>query len=115
MKSSLYYECHITTEVIPHDKREQFDKDCKEFGFWASDWKLADTSLKFFATSRDTDLENMRLRMDGLMRLIKSRGIMIWRYKIEDTIIDSKIIDCLGLVDKFQSSTLEDFDKVGVR
>lgn len=110
--NSLYYECHITTDVIPPDKRELFDRLCKNAGFWASDWKLADTSLKFFATSRGHDYTELKSRMCNLILDLKAFDFKVWRYKIEDTILDSKIEDIYNIVDLKSSEILEDFDKV---
>lgn len=112
--SKMYFECHITVEPIPEARVQEFAKLCKEFGFWSSDWALADKTYKFFATSRGVERQDIQERMQSLIKRLKEQRFKVFRYKIEDTILDSNISDELQLLDKVESEILKDFEKIGV-
>lgn len=101
-------------EPIPQAQAEEFTKLCKEFGFWSSDWALADKKYKFFATSRGVERQDIFERMQRLIERLKEQKFKVFRYKIEDTVLDSNISDELQLLDKVESDVLKDFEKTGV-
>ena len=114
-QTSLYYECHVTVEPIEFEEpRALFDTICREFKFWTSEWILKKDGYHFFATSRSTGLAEMQHRMIALMEALISNGFKIWRYKIEDTVVDSKIDSGVFPLSGLQNSLLADFDKVQV-
>ena len=107
MDSKLYYECHVTVEPIPAERQELFGIICKTQKFWSSDWALKTETFKFFATSRGTNYEELKYRMERLIAKLKRCDYKIARYKIEDTVIDSKIDDHLNLLDPVSSGEVE--------
>jgi len=52
-----------------------------------------------FCTARSKSYEDIHGRTVGLIVDLKSAGFKVWRYKIEDTVLDSKYSDVLGLLD----------------
>lgn len=114
MDTNLYYEIHISiTPEELENRKNLFKSICKGRGFWVSDWQLKDKAYTFFATSRAEDQDSAVLKTVGLLHDLRSAGFNTERYKIEKTIIDSKINPILGTVSNF-NEIVNDFDKVGV-
>lgn len=97
-KDWQYYEAHITIEPVFDEQLFLFQELCLDYGFQVSDFLLKkrsrDTAERsqydLFCTTRDADLDVIQKRMADLMSRLKTAGFKIWRYKIEDTIIDSR-------------------------
>lgn len=104
MKSNLYYEAHITIEPA-------FDENLVMAGMIASKYKfkVADLLMKkrevdteerskndTFMTGHDQDSENLTTRMSELIRELQLSGFKVWRYKLEDTVFDSRVEDLYG-------------------
>lgn len=118
-----YFEAHVTIEPVFDDDEPRYlladvdlsdgtpsDLDvlksvAREFKF-----KVADLLMQkrkrgtqerskddTFCTGRSKDLEDLKDRTAGLVRRLTEFGYEVWRYKIEDTILDSKINDEMGL------------------
>lgn len=102
MISRLYYECHITIEPVFGERLALFTDIAGLHDFRVAKLlmqKTLDPSQKdSFCTGRSRDLVELTARMRGLISDLKRGRFQVWRYKIEDTIIDSKIDDELGLV-----------------
>lgn len=104
-KDWQYYEAHITIEPVFGEQLFNFQELCLDFGFQASDFLLKkrpqDTPERSqydqFCTTRDQDLDSIQTRMASLISKLKVAGYKVWRYKIEDTLIDSRheLIDVL--------------------
>ena len=106
LRSRLYYECHITIEPVFDVRLRNFQSICGSFGFRAADLLMKkrdeDTAERSqndtFATGRDNAYEHLLTRMIGLVAALRTNGYQVWRYKIEDTLLDSKAEgDCLKL------------------
>lgn len=103
---SLYYECHITVEPVFDDRLDLMKEICKGWGFRVADLLMqkrkADTPERSmndtFCTGRHCDYDVLHDRMCLLIANLASEGFKIWRYKIEDAIIDSKYVDELGIL-----------------
>lgn len=102
----LYLECHITIEPVFNERLEQASQIALDHKF-----KIANLLMQkrehdqperskhdTFMTSHSQDLDDMKIRMINLIDHLKQYGFKVWRYKIEDVIIDSKIIDELELL-----------------
>jgi hypothetical protein len=104
--SKLYYECHVTIEPV-------FDADLIKVGSIGEKYffRVADllmqkrhedmpTRSKFdtFLTGRHMNYDVLQERMVALVKNLQECGYKIWRYKIEDTILDSKLNDGLNLL-----------------
>ncbi len=105
-KSKLYFESHITIEPVFDDKREKVQKLANEHGF-----RLAELLLKkrsedteersnkdTFMTSNSKYFADINSRTKDLVWHLQKEGFKVWRYKIEDTVLDSKIVDVYGLL-----------------
>lgn len=93
----LYYECHITVEPLYEATRQaEFAETCADFGFRPAKLLMQkgntlETSHRdAFATTRGSDYDDVRSRMERCIIAIRSKGISVWRYKIEDTLLDSR-------------------------
>ena len=119
LETQLYFESHVTIEPVFDDecfkcfghndcisKLQRVQEVCKSHGF-----KLAELLMQkrressqdrskddTFCTGRSKSYEDIHNRMVGLIVDLKSDGFKVWRYKIEDIIMDSKQNDILGLL-----------------
>jgi hypothetical protein len=104
---SLYYEAHVTVEPLFGDKLDIFKKICREKGFTVADLLMQrrkeDTPERSkndsFCTGRSPTFGELKTRMVEVIETLKANQIKVWRYKIEDTLLDSKIQpDPLGIL-----------------
>lgn len=104
--TKLYYEAHVTIEPVFDERRERAKELSKHYGF-----KLADLLMKkrkhdteersskdTFMTGHDIHYESIKERACNLIMQLKANGFTVWRYKIEDTICDSRIEDVFNLL-----------------
>lgn len=101
------YECHITIEPV-------FDERLAQAKVLAGlvEFKVASLYMKrdreatelrsendTFMTGHDQDFDNIQERMGDLVALLRLNGFNVWRYKIEQILVDSKYQgDTLGLL-----------------
>lgn len=105
---TIYYEAHITIEPVFGPRLEAFKEIADLEGFRVADLlmqkRLEDTPArsKFdsFCTGRSESLTDLRTRMEALIRWLQHHGFQVWRYKIEDTLMDSRYKDVLNLLSK---------------
>ena len=105
-RSKMYYECHVTIEPIFDDRLMTAQEIAKRHGFRVAELLMQrrkeDTQERSkddtFMTGRSSLKDDLISRMRALMLELSSCGFMVWRYKIEDTIIDSKIDDVFGVL-----------------
>lgn len=103
---SLYYECHITIEPVFDDRLKYFKQLCRDYHFRVADLLMQKRQLDLptrsqydtFCTGRHIDKQVLMDRMVELIQLLSEQGFDVWRYKIEDTLIDSKHTDSLKLL-----------------
>lgn len=93
-----YLEAHVT--VCP--KGSFFEKVAqvgRAYGFWASaiskDESGEEVPGDFILTTRDTNLDRLRARMQDLISRLKAEAYKPTRFKVEDCMVDSKEGDCL--------------------
>jgi hypothetical protein len=103
----LYLEAHVTIEPVFGQRREQAAEIAKQFKF-----RLAELLMKkerdateersdkdTFMTGHSKSKRDIINRTAALCRALKQNGFKVWRYKIEDTLVDSKYgIDVWGLL-----------------
>ena len=102
----LYYECHITIEPVFDDRLEAFRVLCETENFHVAKLLMqkreADTPERSakdsFCTGHSQDIVDITERMIRLVGLLQTCGYDVWRYKIEDCVIDSRNSDNLGLL-----------------
>lgn len=104
--SDLYYECHVTIEPVFDERLEAVRELAPLFGFKVADLLMRkrrqDTEERSkhdtFMTGRSRSYDDLRDRMTALIIALRHADFIVWRYKIEDTIIDSKHEDGLNLL-----------------
>lgn len=105
MKSALYYEAHVTIDPVFDERRVHAQAIATTYAF-----KLAKLIMRkkstdpeqesqddTFMTGHSQDFDNIRMRMEALIKHLQERGFFVRRYKIEDTLMDSRTEDVLGL------------------
>lgn len=106
--TDLYYEAHITIEPVFDDRLETFKKIASAYRFRVAELLMqkrsSDTPERSqydsFCTGRSNDYTDLHDRMALMMIELKAENFHVWRYKIEDTILDSRFSDPLKMIDK---------------
>ena len=104
--SKLYYEAHITIEPVFDERLEAARVLAEGFEFRVADLLMQkreeDTPERSkndtFMTGHATSLNDIKARVSNLVAELKIEGFTVWRYKIEDTIMDSRAKDVLGIL-----------------
>lgn len=95
----LYYEAHITTAPLTQTQRENLEPAIMVLGFKLADFLMqrgADgldhkaQDPNSFVSCRDTDKKRIYARTFSMVRTFHAEGVEVRRYKIEDTLADSK-------------------------
>ena len=105
-ESELYYESHITIEPVFDERLEDFRKLCEPHKFKPASLLMKkrkeDTAERSqydtFATGHGKLFDDISARTIGLVEDLKAAGFKVWRYKIEDTMLDSRHEDVFGLL-----------------
>ena len=112
-ESKLYYEAHITIEPV-FDEAREYVRVVAE----ANKFKLADLLMKkrsedteersskdTFMTGHSKSLLDIETRTRDTIRELQEAGFKVWRYKIEDTILDSRTKDVFNLLGEQSDKT----------
>lgn len=107
--AKYYFECHITIEPVYDERLELATEIAKKHKFIIAELLMRkrkeDTESRSkndtFMTGRHSNYEILEDRMKSCIYYLQLNGFKVWRYKIEDTIIDSKQQDTLGLIGKW--------------
>lgn len=104
--SKLYYEAHITIEPVFDEWRVIANSVAVNRGF-----KLADLLMKkrkedteersskdTFMTGHSKSFKDLEQRTKECIIDLQKAGFKVWRYKIEDTILDSRTEDVFNLI-----------------
>ncbi len=104
--TKLYYESHITIDPVFDDAREMASELAKQYKFKlatlimrkreADEEKPAEDDT--FMTGHSKDYQDISARTRGLVELLQTNGYQVRRYKIEDTLVDSRSNDEWGLL-----------------
>lgn len=92
-KARLYFESHITI-----DRPETNDWNLFKWIGLKYDWKCSKFDQddvdgyhdKWFMSARDTDLETLKNRIKTTINSLTDKSFNVIRWKIEDTVLDSK-------------------------
>lgn len=103
--TEYYFESHITIEPVFDDRLILASTIAKEYGFKIADLlmkkRIEDTEKRSqydtFMSSRDKSYDILNNRMLDLILKLKELGFVIWRYKIENILCDSKYKDIHNL------------------
>ncbi len=106
MESKLYYEAHVTIEPVFDERLELFRRIAQAHHFRVAELlmkKRSDdtedrSSKDSFCTSHSKYFEVIKSNTISMVNNLKDMGFKVWRYKIEDTILDSRSHDELNLL-----------------
>lgn len=100
---SLYFESHVTIEPVGWDdpRRPRLEELCLKHGFRVAKLlmqkRTTDTPERSrfdtFCTSSSVDPTVLYRRMLDLVAACARDGFKVWRYKIENVVIDSRVDD----------------------
>jgi UDP-2,3-diacylglucosamine pyrophosphatase LpxH len=102
------YECHVTIEpVFTKTRMDELGVICYKHGFMIAklfmqkreEDTLERSKYDTFVTGHRHDFEQMKLRMTELIEECKASGFKVWRYKIEEIVLDSRKSDELELLE----------------
>lgn len=87
---SLYYECHVTIEPVFGKRLEEFKQLCTIWGFRVAKLVMekGPNRKDSFCTGRSKSVEDLELRMSNLIIALQRCEFKIFRYKIENCILD---------------------------
>ena len=102
----LYYEAHVTIEPVFEDDLERTRAIAQRHGFKPAELlmkkRAQDTAERSkydtFCTGRGKSYIELESRMMALIADLKADDFKVWRYKIEDTICDSRSEDVLKIL-----------------
>jgi hypothetical protein len=97
--TQLYFESHVTIEPVFDERLDKFKQLAKCWGFRVADLLMqkrkeaSPERSKFdtFATGRSTDYLQLSSCTLGLVAEAQSKGFEVWRYKIENTLVDVRL------------------------
>lgn len=105
--SRMYYEAHVTIEpVLDEVGRNLVSFIALKYGFKLAELLMQKRSedtperskYDTFVTGHGKSYNDIRDRLKNLVQELTYAGFEVWRYKIEDTIIDSRINDELDIL-----------------
>lgn len=105
LTTEYYFESHITIEPVFDDRLTLASTIAKEYGFKIADLlmkkRASDTEQRSkhdtFMSSRSKSYDDIDRRMQDLICKLLELDFVIWRYKIENILCDSKYDDIYNL------------------
>lgn len=102
----LYLEAHVTIEPVFGAKLEEAGEIAREYKFRVADLLMQKdreatperSDKDTFMTGHSRSLPDLMNRTADLCVHLQQKGFNVWRYKIEDTVLDSKRNDIWDLV-----------------
>lgn len=98
MRSDRYYEAHVTVEAGPQVLWDAFAGKARAMGWRASRFdedEVDDMSGKWFLSFRHEQRLEIIHEVGRMVGVMSSLGHEVLRWKIEDTVLDSKLGDTL--------------------
>lgn len=104
--SKLYFESHVTIEPVFDERRGFAAQIATKHKFRLADLLMKKRSEQTeersdkdtFMTRTHVSLEVITEATKALVLELQKEGFKVWRYKIEDTVFDSKFEDNFGLL-----------------
>jgi hypothetical protein len=104
--TKLYYECHITIEPVFDERLREFKRIAGREYFRVANLLMKRSNedpeqpsqIDSFCTARSNDWDTIVARMLRVIEHLKENNFKVLRYKIEDTLIDSRINDEYGVI-----------------
>lgn len=97
--SDLYFEAHVTISPEFDERLEDLTQLVGEYGFKVADLlfqkRSEDTPIRSkmdtFCTSRSRFYTDIETRTRKCVKTLQDNGYKVWRYKIEDTLLDVRL------------------------
>lgn len=104
-QTDLYFEAHVTVEPVSDHRFKEFEALCKPHQFRVAelfmrkrkDGNLLRSPYDSFCTGRSGNYSDLYTRMQQVVKACQEAGIKVWRYKIENTLLDVRISNESGL------------------
>jgi len=104
--TKYYYESHITIEPVFDAALENAKRLAQTKAFRVADLlmkkRAEDTPQRSaydtFMTGHSVNREDIMTRTKELVLLLQEAGVKVWRYKVEETLCDSRNEDVFGLL-----------------
>ena len=96
-RSRLYYEAHVTIPALSPQQASQVDLLCRQLEWRRSTFELHAGGLTphAFVSCRDVSRTAILQRVTHMVQSLVRLGCTVLRYKVEDTLLDSKAGDTL--------------------
>ena len=107
LHSLLYYEAHITIDPVPEEHRYLVEALGVPHKFklakllMEKQGVLSPSTLDTFMTAHGTSLDDMIERVKGMVLSLQKNFYKVKRYKIEDTVSDSRTEDVYKILAKY--------------
>ncbi len=96
--TELYFEAHVTLDPVFGSTRERLAEVAKVYGFRVADLLMRKTAggpavpsaEDAFMTARSVRYDDIRERTVGVVQALQRAGFSVRRYKVENTLVDSK-------------------------
>jgi hypothetical protein len=101
MQAKLYFEAHITIDPVPEEQRPVVQTLGNPWGFKLAKLlmqKGEPSKIDTFMTAHGGDSDDVGRRVRGMVIDLQRHGFNVRRYKVEDTLYDSRSEDVLGLL-----------------
>lgn len=97
--TELYFEAHVTIEPVFDDELERFKILAAKCAFRVADLLMQKrkhdnperSKFDTFATGRSKDYATLLFNTMTLVNLARMSGFSVWRYKIENTLLDVRL------------------------
>jgi len=107
-KKENYFEAHVTIEPVFEEDFEALDKICNWHNFRRAELLMQkrknDTPERSrydtFCTARAYSEKQLRYSVKEFVKELQVSGFTVWRYKVEETVFDSRYVDVLDLLDR---------------
>jgi hypothetical protein len=104
--AKIYFETHVTIEPIFDERLKEASAIAGKHGFKIATLLMkkrvedTETRSKYdtFMTSHSMSLQTSKDRIHSLIKELKLNDFKVWRYKIEDIVLDSRYEDVFNLL-----------------
>lgn len=95
-RARLYFEAHITVKAKEPEFWRSFARDARQMDWRASKFDVDEVDHydgAWFLSARAKSLREMKERVRNMLQLVQRNNYEVVRWKIEDTVLDSKLGD----------------------